>query len=40
MVQVGTAIAGLRRAFARAYENAAILSVRVDRLVECMDRLE
>jgi phage shock protein A len=40
MGQVETGIAGLRRDFADADENAAILSVRVDRLIERMDRLE
>jgi len=35
-----TGIAGLRRDFAHADENAAILSVRIDRLIERMDRLE
>jgi chromosome segregation ATPase len=40
MGQVETGIAGLRRDFAHADENAAILSVRIDRLIERMDRLE
>ncbi len=40
MGQVETGIAGLRRDFAHADENTAILSVRIDRLIERMDRLE
>jgi hypothetical protein len=40
MGQVETGIAGLRRDFAHADENAAIPSVRIDRLIERMDRLE
>ncbi len=38
--QVETGIAGLRRDFAHADENTAILSVRLDRLIERMERLE
>jgi hypothetical protein len=40
MGQVETGIAGLRRDFAHADENTAILSVRIDRLIDRMDRLE
>lgn len=35
-----TGIAGLRRDFAHADDNAAIRSVRIDRLIERMVRLE
>lgn len=38
--QVETGLAGLRRPFAHAGENTAILSVRLDRLIERMERLE
>ena len=37
---VETGIAGLRRDFAHADENTAILGVRLDRLIEHMERLE
>ena len=38
--QVETSLAGLRRDFAHADENTAILSVRLDRPIERMERLE
>lgn len=38
--QIEVAIAGLRRDFAHADENTAILSVRMDRLIERMERIE
>ncbi len=40
MGQVEIAIAGLRRDFAHADENSAILSVRMDRVIERIERIE
>ncbi len=38
--QLETAVAGLRRDFAHADENAALLSVRLDRMNERIERIE